>query len=151
MQHAAVDVVELAVEVDLAVAQQRPDDGEGLFEPTDSLVVCEAEGVVFSPVPAGAEPEDQPSLRDRVDGGRLFRKHRRCVETGAGDERPDLDPFSRGGDRSEGCPCFPWASGTVGQVVDEMIANPDRVEPGLLRGTCHCEVFGERDFPLHLR
>ena len=62
------------------------------------MVVREAEGPELDLVPAGAQAEDQPAAADLVDGGGLLGEHRRVVERGRGDQRPELDPL---GDRGQ--------------------------------------------------
>ena len=85
------DLVEAAVEVGAALAQQAPDDGEGLLEPAHPLVVREAKRPVLVLVPAGAEAEDQAPAADLVDRRGLGGQHRRVVEAGRRHQRADLD------------------------------------------------------------
>ena len=150
MQHTAVEVVPVAVEVDLAVAEQGPDDGERLLEPADTVVVCEAECVVLATVPPGTEPEDQTTARDRVDGRRLLGQHRRCVEAGRCHERSDLDRRGRGRDRRQRRPDLPRAAIADLEFVEQVVAEPERVEPDRLGGLRHCDQLRERNLPLHL-
>ena len=79
-QLAVAGLVELPVEVDRPVAQQRPDDREGLLEPAHEAVVREAEGPELGLVPAGTQAEDQAAATDLVHGGGKLREHGRSVE-----------------------------------------------------------------------
>ena len=101
MQDAVGDVVELAVEVDRPLGQQRADDGEGLLESAHATVVRESECLVLAFVPTGAEPEDQPALRNGVHRGSHLGQHRRGVKAGRGNERTEFDTARRGGERGE--------------------------------------------------
>lgn len=148
MQHTSFSVVILAVEVDLPISKQRADDGERLLESADPPVVGEPEGVVFPAVPACAETHNESTLRDGVDRRSLLGEHRWRMETGAGDERADLDPVGDGGNCCKGRPGLPRTPRPCGQVVEQVIADPERVEPCRLRDAAHRQVFGKRDLPL---
>jgi hypothetical protein len=139
------------VEVDLPVAQEGPDDREGLLEAGDPVVEREAEAAVLGLVPAGTEPDDQPAVGDLVDRGGELREHRRRMEARRGDERPDLDPRGDRGDPSEGGPGLPGAARLAVLVaVEEVVAEPDRVEPDRLRGHRHRAQLRPADDPLDL-
>ena len=81
--------VELALEVDVPVAQQRPDDRERLLEPADAVVEGRAEGGELDRVPAGADAQHEPAAGDLVDGRGLLGEHERRVERGRRHERAD--------------------------------------------------------------
>ena len=134
VEDAVLQPVELAGEVDASVAEQRPDDRERLLEAGDAAVEREPEGAVLALVPAGAEPEDQPSARDRVDRRRLLGEHRRGVEASrtrpAARARPARSP--RRGRRATSTPptdpgCRHWGGRTAGGR--RAIANRTRPPP----------------------
>jgi hypothetical protein len=98
-----------SVEVDGTVAEERPDDREGLLEAVDPMVEREAEGPELGLVPARAEPEDEASATDLVDRGGHLRQHRRAVEGGGGDEGAQADPGRRCRERRQHRPGLPGA------------------------------------------
>ena len=59
--------VELALEVDTTLAQQRHDDPQRLLEPGDRALDRDAEPPELAPVVAGAQAGDQPAAADLVD------------------------------------------------------------------------------------
>ena len=145
-----VGVVVVTVEVDRSLAQQGADDGEGLREPADAMVVGEAEGVVLPPIPSGAETEDQTSAGDGIDGGRHLGQHGRRVEARRRDQRAEPDGRGGGGDRGERCPHLPRSSVTDVESVEQVVAEPERIEPDRLGGPGHLDELGEGDLPLDL-
>jgi len=74
------------------------------------------------------------------------------MEPGAGDERPQPDARGRRGERAEQRPRLPRRALRLAVVpVEQVVADPDRVEPALLRGAGHGPVLGPADLALHLR
>jgi hypothetical protein len=126
------------LEVNVAVAQQPTDDGERLLEPLDPMVEGVAEGPVFGFVPAGPQAEDQASATDLVDRCRLLRQHGRVVERGAGHQRAQLHAL---GHRGQGRQCGPGFPRTpirfAGIPVQQVVADPQGVEPNPFRGASH--------------
>ena len=61
---AVAGLVEAPVEVDGALAQERPDDRERLLEAVDAVVEREAEGPELGLVPAGAQAEHEAAAAD---------------------------------------------------------------------------------------
>ena len=148
---AIAGLVPAAVEVDGAVAQERPDDRERLLEPVDPVVVRVAVGAELGLVPAGAEAEDEPAATQLVDRGGLLGEQGGVVEVRAGDERPELDPRRRGGDRGQERPRLPRAAGRpVLPAIEEVLADPDGVEPEVLDRAGHVEELGPADLALDL-
>ena len=96
-----------------------------------------AEGMVLRLVPAGAEPEDQPAAGDLLDRVRHLGQQGRVAETGATDQRADLDPLGDGRHAAQQRPAFPGAQVSVvageSAIKQEMIRNPERVESGRFR------------------
>ena len=56
----------------------------------------------------------------------------------------------RGRERGERCPHLPGTARPDRQVVEQVVAEPHRVEADLLRSLRHADQLGERDLPLHL-
>ncbi len=134
------------------VPQQGPDDRERLLEAVDAMVEREAECPELGLVPARTEAHDQPPARDLVHGRGHLGQHRRGVERGRRDERPEPDPRRGRGDRREQRPDLPRPSGrTVRKSVEEMVADPDRVEAEFLGPAGHRNVLGPADLALNLR
>ena len=104
--------------------------------------------VSFQP---GAEAEDEPAAADLVDRVGALGEHRRVVERGAGDERPELDPARRGrqrGQQGPGLPRSAWRA--VGPAVEEVLADPERVEAEVLDRAGHVEELRPADLALDL-
>ena len=78
-----------AVEVDLAVPQQGPDDLHRLLEAADAVVEREAERVVLRSVPARPEAQDETPGADLVQGDGHLGQQRRVPEAGAQDPGAD--------------------------------------------------------------
>src|SRR3990172_4690125 len=111
-QQLAVARLEVAaVEVDLAVAQERANDREPLFEAIDPMVEWKAERPKLRLVPAGSKAEDQPSAGHFVHRCREFREHGGSVERGRRDKGPKPDPGRRRGDRRQERPDLPRPTG----------------------------------------
>ena len=73
------------------------------------------------------------------------------MEVGAGDERAELDPRGRGGDRGQDRPGLPWAARrAVLPAVEQVLADPDRVEPEILDRAGHVEKLGPAHVALDL-
>src|SRR6478736_2591248 len=151
MQRAVGRLVVRPVEVDRPVREERADDRERLLEPADPMVVREPVGSIVRCVPAGAEGEDQAALRDGVHRRRHLGEHRRGMETRAGDQRAEFDRGGRRGERGERRPHLPGPTRTDRQVVEQMVAEPDRVEADLLGQPSHLDQLRERHLPLDLR
>ena len=148
---AVAHLVPASVEVDGAFAQERADDRERLLEAVDAVVVRVAVGAELGLVPARAEAEDEPAATQLVDRGGLLGEQRRVVEVGAGDERPELDPRRRGGDRGQQRPRLPRAaSRPILPAIEEVLADPDGIEPEVLDRAGHVEELGPADFALDL-
>ena len=96
---AVARLVELPIEVDRALGEQRPQDGERLLEARDPVVERRAQRRELGLVPARAEAQHQAPARDLVDGRRLLREHERVVERRGGNEGADRDAAQRRGGR----------------------------------------------------
>ena len=98
--------------------------------------------VSFQPAP---RPEDEAAAAQLVDRRRLLGEHRRLVEARARDQGPELDPRGRRRERGEQRPGLPRpARRPVLPPVQEVVADPHRVEPDALHGTGHRESSGHR-------
>src|SRR5205823_2047297 len=100
-------------------------------------------------VPARAETEHEASTGELVDGGRHPRQQAGRMERGAGDERAELDALGDPGEPGERRPTVPRAA--VRAAVEQVVADPDRVEAGLLGGPRHRRELVPPDVPLDLR
>ena len=145
-QLAVARLVPLPVEVDGTVAQERPDDRERLLELVDAVVEREAERAELRLVPAGTQPEDEPSAADLVDRGSLLGQQGRVVEVRAGDEWPELDPVRGCRDRRQQRPGLQRpACRPVRPAVEQVLADPDRIEAEELDGADHVEQLRPAD------
>ena len=142
--------VELAVEVDLALAQQRADDRERLFEAAHPLVVGKAEGRVVGLVPARAQAQDQPAAADLVDRRGHLGQHRRRVEAGRSDERAELDLLGRLGQAGERGPDLPRADVAVGRRYSRWSPTQSESRPMPSAVCAMSRSSGQRTRPLDL-
>jgi hypothetical protein len=135
------------IEVDGPLAQERGDDRERFLEAIDAVVEREAEGVEFDLVPARAQAEHEAATTDLIDRRRLLGQQCRVVEAGAGHERTDLHARGRGRDGGHQRPGLPRSScRPIGPAVEQMLADPDRIEALVLDGAGQVEQLG----PAHL-
>jgi len=116
-------------------------------EPRHPLVVRHAEGVELAPVPARAEAEHEAALADLVDRRGHLRDQARRVKAGARDQRPDRHPLRDGGEPGHQRPHLERAA----VLVEQVVAEPDRVEPDLFGGQRHGAVLGPGDLAFDLR
>jgi hypothetical protein len=130
-----VDVVVAAVERDVLAGEQSADDRERLLEPRDEVVERQPERAELHLVPAAAEAEDEPTAGELVRRGRHAREQARWVERGAGDERAELDALGDPREPGERRPGIPRAADRV--AVEQMVADPHRVEADLFRRARH--------------
>src|SRR5205823_336247 len=132
--------------------QQPADDLEGLREPRGAMVEGEPEGVEVGPIPAGSHSHDEPAAAQLIDRGCDLREDGRWMEVEAGDERPQPDESRDGGEPREERPRFPGPPLRPAVApVEVVVADPDRVEPRLLRRQRHGRVLGPANLALHLR
>ena len=115
------------------------------------MIEGEPECVVFPLVPAGPQPEDESPLGRGIDGRRLLGEHRGSVEAGRCDEWTDLDRRGRRGDRCKRGPHFPWPTIVHIEFVEQMIAEPEGIEPDGLGRPGHRNELGKRHFPFDFR
>ena len=102
-------------------------------------------------VPAGAKAQDQAAAGDLVDGRGQLRQHERRVERGRRHERPDGHALRRLGEAGQRRPGLPGSAGLAARVpVQEVVADPDRVEAGLLGGAGDGAELRPADLALHL-
>jgi hypothetical protein len=142
VEHAVLQSVELAGEVDVPLTQQGADDRQRLGEAVDAPIEGETEGPVLALVPPGAEAEDQPPAGDAIDGCRMLGEHRRRVEPDRRDERSELHPLGDRGEGGERRPHLPWSPRHLARkVVEQVVAVPHRVEPDPLGGARHRDQF----------
>jgi hypothetical protein len=150
-QRQVIDGVVRAAPIRSALAEELADDHEGLLEAAHPMVVREAERPILRLVPAGAQAEDQPPAGDLVDGVRLGSEHGRVVEARRGHQRTQLDPRRDRRQRGERAPRLPWRDRLRPPVpIQQVVADPDRVETDRLRGPCHLGQLRPPDDPLHL-
>jgi hypothetical protein len=146
-QDHVIRAVELAGQADALGVEQAADDREGLREARDAAVIRDAEGVELAPVPAGAEAEDEAPAADLVDRRRHLGDQPRRVKAGAGDQRPDRHARRGRGQRGHQRPRLPRPA----VLIEQVVADPDRVEPDLLGGARHVQVLGPAHDALDLR
>ena len=119
-----------------------------------SIAVVErvAEGAELGLVPAGPEAEDEPAAADLVDRRGLLGEQRRVVEARAGDERPELDPRSSTAAiaASSVHASHGPRGGPVRPAIEQVLADPDRVEPEVLDRPGHVEQLRPADLALDL-
>ena len=151
-QHQVVDLGEAAVHADALAGQQPVHDLERLGEARHAAVVGQAERAELALVPAGAEAEHEAAAADVIDGGRHLRQQAGAVEGRAGHQRAERDPFGRRGKRRQHRPDLPGPAlgAAVLGGVEQVIAEPDRVESDLLGGRRHGQILGPADDPLGL-
>ena len=102
-------------------------------------------------VPAGAQAQHQPAAGDLVHRRRLLGEHERRVERGRGDERPDRHALGGLGERRRASSTPPTARARAGRVpVQQMVADPDRVEARLLGRPRDRAQLRPADLALHL-
>ena len=110
-------------------ADERQDDRNRLFEPADAVVERVAECRVLGLVPPGAEPEDQPPVRDLVDRRRHLRRDRGRPEPGAQDDRAKLGTLRRGRDGCEQRRRLVQARLVlVGETEEDVVIQPEAVD-----------------------
>lgn len=131
---------------------QAADHLEGLLESRDPMVERQAERPELGLVPAGPEPEDEATTADLLDRRGALREERRRRERRAGDERTEVHALRHRGEGREQAPRLPGpAFGTAVAAVQDVIADPDRVEPRGFGGAGQRHVFGPADDALDLR
>jgi hypothetical protein len=151
-QHRVGDRLVGTAEGHALAVEERPDDLQRLGEALDAMVEGDPECVVLGLVPARAEREHQPAAGQLVDRRSRARQQPRAAERGAGDERPDRDALGDAGEPGEQCPRVPRpALGPAVAAVEEVVADPDRVEADLLRRARHGDVLGPAHDALDLR
>ena len=137
-----VRLPEAALERHPLAREQPPDDLERLLEPRDAAVVRQAERAVLRLVPACAEPEHEPPAADLRDRRRHLRDQPGRVEARAGDERPESYALGDRRQRGQQRPDLPRpALLTAVAAVEQVVAEPDRVEAALLGGPRHRRVL----------
>ena len=140
-----------AVERHPLAREQAPDDLEGLGKAGDTPLDRQPEDRVLDLHRARAEPEHEPPAGDLVDRGRHLRDQAGRMEARTSDERPEPDALGDGGQRRQQRPCLPRAAlFPAVAAVQEVVAEPDRVEPGLLGRLRHRQVFGPAHVTLDL-
>ena len=150
-QHGVLGLPEASRERDALAREQPAHDRERLLEARDAVVVRDPERPVLLLVPAGAEAEHEAAAADLVDRRRHLRDQARRVEARAGDERAEPHPLGRGGQRREQRPRLPrTALGPAVAAVEQVVADPDRVEAALLGRARHREVLGPAHVALGL-
>jgi hypothetical protein len=101
-------------------------------------------------VPACAEAEHEATAGDLRDRGGHLGDHRRRVKGHARHQRPELHTLGGGGKRSQHRPGLPRAALGSTVAIEQVVTEPDRVEPGRLGGVRHGEVLGPGDLALDL-
>ena len=116
------------------------------------MVERQPEGPELRLVPARADAEHEAPAADLVDRGGHARDQARRVEPEARHERPDHDALGHAGQRGHDRPRVPRPALRAALVaVEQVIAEPDRVEPDLLGGARHGDSYsGQRTTALDL-
>ena len=141
-EHAVVGPGICPPEIGTAGPQQLGDDRHRLLKTVDPVIEREAEGRVLRLVPTGAEPKDQTTAADLVDGISHLGKVGRVAEAGAEDERPDFGAVCHCGEGGNQRPAFPRATLHIVVPLDEVIGYPDRVETDRFGRLGHCAQVG---------
>ena len=150
-QNGVVNAPVAAIERDPLAREQAPDDLEGLGEAGDTPLDRQAEDRVLDLHRARAEPEHEPPARDLVDRGRHLRDQAGRMEARARDERTEPNTLRDGGQCRQQRPGLPGAALLAAvTAVQEVVAEPDRVEPGLLCRLRHRQVLGPAHVALDL-
>ena len=119
--------VVLALEVDVALAQQRTDDPERLLEPVAAVVEGHPQARELGGMPAGAEAQDQPAVADLIERVGLLGDERRVAIAHAQHEGAQLHPMGDRGDGGQECPRLPEAERRrVARSIQQMVRQPDR-------------------------
>src|SRR5581483_8484429 len=151
-QHGVPSAPEPSLERDPLAREQPSDDRERFLEPRGAVVERHPERPELRLVPPGPHAEDETTAAHLVDGRGHLRDQSRRMETEARDERSELDPLGRGGERREQRPRLPRPTlGATVAPVQQVVAEPDGVEPRALGGARHRQVLGPADVALHLR
>ena len=114
------------------------EQGDRLRQPLDAdtrRVVADAEALVVTVVPSGADAELEPAVRDDVDGGRLAREEQRIAEVVVEHEGTDAKRRrrrGRGRERRERRQAI--ADDVIGH---DQSAVADGLEPSRERGPVH--------------
>src|SRR5262249_16444469 len=98
------------------------------------MVKWDAEGAELGFVPTGADAENEAALADFVYGGGHLRQYRGVPKLVAEHERAQLDAVGRVREGRKHRPAFPNSACRLsGVAVEEMIVEPNRIEPGVFR------------------
>jgi hypothetical protein len=112
------------------VAQQAVHDFYGFAEPGHAFCwgwEFQAEGGVLGLVPAGAQANVEPAIRDVVERDSLLGQKRRVPEGIAADQHAQANSLRNRGERGQQGPGFEiWSRGTAG--LHEVVAVPGTVE-----------------------
>ena len=115
------------------------------------MVVGKPEGPVLDLVPPRPQAEHEPAGAHFGDRRGHLREQARRVEACARDERAEPDALRHRGEAGEQRPDLPRpAFGPAVVPVQQVVAEPDRVEAGLLGGARHRGVLRPPDLALHL-
>src|SRR5262245_28604038 len=89
---------------------------------------------VFSLVPAGTDPEQQPALRDLLECRRHFRNHGWMSERLTEHQAANANVFRLGGQRGHDGPALIHRLERIWLPLDEKVVGmPYRIEAGLIR------------------
>ena len=115
------------------------------------MVEGHAEGTELLLVPARAESRNEASAAQLVDRRDLPREDPGRMERRAGDERAERDPLRDACEPGERRPAVPrTALGTRVPAVEQVVADPDRIEAALLGSVRHRRELVAAYDPLHL-
>src|SRR6266508_5886102 len=115
------------------------------------MVERNAEGPELGLVPTGAEPEHQSPAADLLNRGRLSGQQPGRAEARARYEGPQPNPIGHGRERAEETPRVPRTALLAAIVpVEEVVAEPDRVEADVFGRTGHGGVLRPRHLTLDL-
>jgi hypothetical protein len=150
-QHGVLDAREAPLERHALAGEKTTDDRERLLEPRRAFAERDAERAELGLVPAGADPEHEPAAAHLVDRRRHPGEHPRRVERGARHQRAEPDAFGRGREGREHRPRVPRTPfGTSVAAVQQVVAEPDRVEADLLGRAGHRHQLRPTDVTLDL-
>ena len=134
-----VQLVVLPVEGRRSLVSRPDDDLERLVEAVEPLLQrgqVDAVGVALLLVPAGADPELEPAVRDDVERGGHVRQHRRVAVGVAGHEHADPQPLRGLGQRRRGDPALEARAGRVREDRIEVVERPADSKRSMSSAAC---------------
>ena len=122
---------------DLLAGEQPLDQPDRLLQPVEPLAEArpeiEPECFVLALEPAAADAEDEPAVRKVIERRRQLRGEARVAERVRGDEQAELRRCRERREGGERRPALELGGAPVALVGEEVVVEPQAVEPGRLR------------------